>query len=273
MEVPVDTQVWLKRPPTEAPAWKGQGRRPCRKRLAAEAPAPQSVAGFVTAFGLLNPAEIAAQWPAERWQRYTLHEGSKGPLVADAACERVVVGRDGLPGPEVWLVVRRDAASGEIKYFLSNAPRETPQAQLTWLSAARWPMEQSIEDWKDKMRMNQYAMRSWRGWYHHVSTGFRYAGFDTLRYSTQVATQPDGSTHRMTLVMIAHLFLVTVQQELKEDAPALTVPQARMLLQAVLPRPVFDVEAALEALRQIQRANHLAYLSHRKRTLKKLGVT
>lgn len=232
MEVPVNTRVWLERPQTEVPGWQGRGRKPSRERLEAEAPAPQTV------------AEVAAQRPAESWQRYTLHEGSKGPLVADVACVRVVAGRDGLPGPEVWLVIRRDVGSGETKYFLSNAPAATPLAQLAWLSAARWPVEQSIEDAKDELKMNQYAMRSWRGWYHH-----------------------------MTLVMIAHLFLVSVQQELQEDAPALTVSQARLLLQAVLPRPVFDAHAALEALRQIQRANHAAYLSHRKRTLKKLGFT
>jgi len=232
MEVPVDTRIWPERPQAEVPEWKGRGRKPCRARLVAEAPAPKTV------------VEVGDQLPAEAWQRYTLHEGSKGPLVADVACVRVVAVRNGLPGSEVWLVIRRDVLRGEMKYFLSNAPPETPVTQLAWLSAARWPVEQSIEDCKDELKMNQYAMRSWRGWYHH-----------------------------MTLVMIAHLFLVSVQQALKEDAPALTVSQARLLLQAVLPRPVFDVEAALEALRQIQRTNHMAYLSHRKRTLKKLGVT
>ncbi|MGC8817762.1 MAG: hypothetical protein ACP5PX_08320 [Candidatus Hadarchaeum sp.] len=41
---------------------------------------------------------------------------------------------------------------------------------------------------------------------------------------------------------------------------------------AVLPRPIFDEEAALVMLRQIQQANHRAYLSHRKRTLQKLKI-
>ena len=232
MEVPVDTRVWQERPRTEVPEWGGRGRKPCRERLAPGAPPPQTV------------AEVVATLPSQAWKRYTLHEGSKGPLVADVACVRVVAVRDGLPGPEVWLVIRRDVLSGETKYFVSNAPQETPEARLAWLSAARWPVEQSIEDCKDELKLNQYAMRSWRGWYHHV-----------------------------TLIMIAHFFLVTVQQDLKEDAPVLTVSQARLLLQAVLPKPIFDAEAALEALRQIQRANHAAYLSHRKRTLKKLGIT
>jgi SRSO17 transposase len=232
MEVPVNTRVWRDRPATVVPAWQGRGRKPTRERLAEGAPIAQTV------------TEVKAGLAPEAWQRYTLHEGSKGPLVADIACVRVVVVRDDLPGPDVWLVIRQNVATGETKYFLSNAPQDTSPAKLAWLSAARWPVEQAIEDCKDELKLNQYAMRSWRGWYHHV-----------------------------TLVMIAHLFLVTVQQTLKADAPALTVSQARLLLQAVLPKPVFDAQAALAVLRQVQRANHAAYLSHRRKTLQKLGVT
>ncbi len=230
MEVPRDTRVWLERPGTEIPAWKGRGPHPTQERLVDEAPAAQRVDQLVIA--------------PHRWRRYTLHEGSKGPLVADIACVRVVAVRKGLPGPDVWLVIRHDVLTGEIKYFLCNAPLETPTDHLAWMSAARWPVEKSIEDCKDEMKMNQYAMRGWRGWYHH-----------------------------MTLIMIAHLFLVSMQWELKEDAPALTVPQVRLLLQAVLPRRTFDAQAALNDLRRVQRANHAAYLSHRRRTIRKLGVT
>jgi SRSO17 transposase len=225
--VPADTRVWLVRPQTEIPAWKGHGRKPTRRQLVKGTSPSQRV--------------DAVSLPPEWYQRYTLHEGSKGPLVSDVACIRVVATRDGLPGPEVWLVIRHDVLSGEWKYFPSNAPVETQQSRLAWLSAARWPVEKSFEDCKE---MNQYAMRSWRGWYHH-----------------------------MTLVMIAHLFLVTLQQEFREDMPALTVPQARMLLESVLPKPVFDADAALEALSKIQLSNHRAYLSHRRNTLRKLFDT
>jgi len=230
MQVPANTRVWLERPETEIPVWKGRGRPPTRVTLAEGEPPPQRV-------------DEVSLLP-EQYQRYTLHEGGKGPLVADVASIPVVAVRDGLPGPEVWLVIRHDVSSGERRYFLSNAPKETQQSQLAWLSAARWPVERSIEDCKDELRMNQYAMRSWRGWYHH-----------------------------MTLVMIAHLFLVTLQQDFQEQAPALTVSQARMLLDAVLPRPVFDATAALEVLHKIQICNHRAYLSNRRRTLRKLVGT
>lgn len=74
MEIPVDTRVWLKRPQTEIPAWKGIGRKPTRRRLVKGAPPSQRVDILHT----------------EHYQRYTLHEGSKSPLVSDVACIRVV---------------------------------------------------------------------------------------------------------------------------------------------------------------------------------------
>lgn len=63
-----------------------------------------------------------------------------------------------------------------------------------------------------------------------------------------------GDIGRYPPVMIAHLFLVSLQQDLQQDAPALTVSQARLLLQAVLPRPPFDRDAALQAVCPIQRS-------------------
>jgi SRSO17 transposase len=232
LEVPVDTQVWLERPQTEMLTWGGKGQRPFKQHLKPESAAAQTV------------GQVKASLSQHRWRRYTLHEGAKGPLVADVARVRVVSLRDGLPGPWVWLVIRRNMLTGETKYFATNAPAETSMDQLAWLTAMRWPVERSIEDCKTELKLNQYAMRSWVGWYHH-----------------------------MTLIMLAHLFLVSVQLDLQEDAPALTVSQARMLLQSVLPKPAFDEAAAIQAIGQIQHTNHAAYLSHRQRTLRKLGIT
>ena len=55
----------------------------------------------------------AAQVPAGRWQRYRLLAGSKGPLVAAFVAVRVVMVREGRPGPEGWLLVRRSVPSGD----------------------------------------------------------------------------------------------------------------------------------------------------------------
>ena len=73
--------------------------------------------------------------------RRTIKEGSKGPLVARFAALRVIALREGLPGPEVWLVLRRNLVTGELKTSVSNAPADTPLATLVRLSGMRWPIE------------------------------------------------------------------------------------------------------------------------------------
>jgi len=229
-EVPHKTCVWLDRPGTYIPAWSGRGRKPTRARLVEGAPDPRKVTA------------IAAAVPAEQWSRHTIKEGSKGPIVADFAILRAVAVRDCLPGPDVWLVFRRNLSTGELKVYLSNAPLETSRATLVRLSGMRWPIETSFEDGKQLVGMGDYQVRSWVGWHHH-----------------------------MTLCILAHFFLVRLQLRLGDKAPALTLPQVKLLLTGILPKREFDREWVLEVLAYHQRRNHAAYLSHRKRRLKTLS--
>jgi hypothetical protein len=50
----------------------------------------------------------------------------------------------------------------------------------------------------------------------------------------------------------------------------LSVAQVRLLLQAVLPQPAFDLPAVLALIAYQQRHNYAAYCSHRKRLLSQL---
>ncbi len=169
-EVPHDTRVWVARPATAVPAWSGRGRPPTREQLAADAPAPQAV------------AELAATLPTSAWSRQLVQAGSKGPLVAAFAALRVVAVRDDLPGPAVWLLLRRQVETGELKTYLSNAPADTPLGTLVRLSGMRWPIERCLEEGKQLLGLGDYEVRSWRGWHHHL-----------------------------TLCILAHFFLVRLQ--------------------------------------------------------------
>lgn len=229
-EVPHTTRVWLERPATEVPAWSGRGPKPTRERIVNGESPSQEVAA------------IAESLPADKWSRHFIKEGSKGPMVADFATQRATAVRDRMPGPEVWLVLRRKVSDGELKCYLSNGPKDTPLPQFARLSGMRWPIETCFEDGKQQLGMGDYQVRSWRGWHHH-----------------------------MTLCILAHFFLVRLKLRLGEQAPALTLPQACLLLATVLAEPECDAQRALDVIIYRQRRNHAAYVSHRKRRLAQIA--
>src|SRR5712692_2100055 len=174
-EVPHTTRVWEVRPATHIPPRRGRGRRPYRERLVEGAPEARTV------------VEVAAALPAKAWTRQTIKEGSQGPMVAEFATLRVVAVRDALPGPEVWLVLRRHGETGELKTYLCNAPVDTALEALVRMSGMRWPIETCFEDGKQLLGMGDYEVRSWTGWHHH-----------------------------MTLVILAHFFVVRMSLRLKK---------------------------------------------------------
>ncbi len=154
-----------------------KGPAPTKERRHPASPAPQRV------------DEWAARVPADRWQRYRLLEGSKGPLVAAFVAVRVVAVRERLPGPAGWLLVRRTVPTAgeepEYKYYLSNAPDDTPLAELVRISGMRWPIEACFTECGQELGLDDDEVRSWRGWHHHL-----------------------------TLVILAHHFLVRLQRRL-----------------------------------------------------------
>jgi len=116
---------------------------------------------------------LAAGLPATAWSRQLIKEGAKGPLEADIARVRVRATRDGRPGPEVWVVLRRSLGDAPtLKASLSNAAADTPLATLVWLCGMRWPVETGILEAKGEVGLDHYEVRGWVGWHHHITLSF-----------------------------------------------------------------------------------------------------
>ena len=157
-EVPKICRVWLQRPRVTEPKPGRTGRPRKKARVAAKQPKPQTV------------EEIAAALPSSAWKRLRFREGSKGTQQAHFARVRVVAERDDLPGPDLWLVIERSCdQTPYIKYYLSNAAADCPLLEMVQAGHNRWPVEDCFLRGKQEVGLDDYEVRGWRGWHHHMT--------------------------------------------------------------------------------------------------------
>ncbi len=211
------------------PAYQGRGRRP------------------------KGPWQSVSAWrrslDPEVWTRLTVRDGEKGPVLIEMGKRRVQTRLERKrTGPEEWLVVTRRSLSDEsvlegksspnasdqdaryrYRYYLtptcvSEVELEEPSlAELARVIKAGTCIEASFKRGKGEAGMDEYQVRTWEGWHHH-----------------------------MTLSLIAVWFLIGETHRGQQVTPALTLPQVRYGLSVLLMEAFLTLDVS-SICRQVSR--------------------
>jgi SRSO17 transposase len=158
LAVRTPTRIWTACPQVVEPDPQARGRPRTKVRLA-DGTAPA-----------MTVKEVVASWSESRWQSLPVAEGEKGLLTYDWAGQRVVESRDGLPGPDAWLIARRSLSDPtDIAYYLSNASLDTPLLKLAQVASLRYTVEQCIAEAKSETGLDEYEVRYWHSWHRHIT--------------------------------------------------------------------------------------------------------
>ena len=227
------------------PEYQGRGRRP-------KAPW-QSVTAWRNS---LDP---------RAWRRFMVRDGEKGPVATQMVKRRVQTRMEHKrTGPEEWLVIirrpltderrleartSRDATDHDARYryhyYLTPSDgcgvtfQEPSLGELARVIKAGACIESSFKRGKGEVGMDEYQVRTWQGWHHH-----------------------------MALSLMAVWFLIGETHRGQQLPPALTLPQVRyglsLLLLEVYCTPSVDY-ICRQVQRQLQRNESARFYHYRAR--------
>jgi len=159
-EVPVTFTGWI-RPP----------RTTCRRRVRAGRPrhTPRLVAGSRPFLSVQDHLQHSPELAGQPWQRFYVKEGEKGPMLWEAKHVWFYPnGEDNLPLAPLHLVIVRNVLEPEVvKFFVADAPQDTPLSELLHVAFSRWRVERSFEDQKTELGFDHFEGRSYLGLMRH----------------------------------------------------------------------------------------------------------
>jgi SRSO17 transposase len=106
---------------------------------------------------------------AQAWRRVRLARQTLAAQVWEVKAAQVYLLRNRRPTTRTyWLVVARNVATGEVKYFVSNAPARTSLAKLLRVAFQRWNVEHLFRVCKSEIGFSHYEGRHYVGLERHL---------------------------------------------------------------------------------------------------------
>ena len=135
LDVPAGFTVWPPEPERTSPAYQGRGA-PRKPRL---------VGGQRRTM-----TERSDELPGDAWREITVAEGSQGSRSYLFSAQRVRPTSRRKPGEIHWAVYRRNLDGSEPRYYLSNAPEDTPLETLAYVGGSRVAYRNGVRDGEER---------------------------------------------------------------------------------------------------------------------------
>ncbi len=113
--------------------------------------------------------EIAARLPVEAWQQLSCGAGTKGERLSEWALVTWKPWQQPDDEMHAFLVRRNLTDPTDEAYFRVFAPAGTPLSTLVQIAGWRWTAEECFEVAKSEVGLDEYELRSWQGWYRHMT--------------------------------------------------------------------------------------------------------
>ena len=201
LDVHQTQQVYLQDPAPHFP----QSGRPAKRRVAVcEA---------------LSVKEVLERAPADSGKIYTFRQGTKGAMKRKVWTQEIYTwdGQEEKAQPET-LIISTEVNGQDPKFSLANNRlRNLSDQQLLYRQMQRFWVEQSIKDAKSELGMDQYQVRTWKAWHHHIA-----------------------------LTCMALLYMIKIRISYREEIPLLSCNDIRFILAQALPRKATSEQIALD---------------------------
>ena len=154
-DIAIDTKVYVQEPIVGIPEKKGKrGRMPTIPKV-------------------LNLSSIrvdSLSSSIEGWELIRIRKTERGYKEVYFKAIKVWRSQDELPCENpLWLLISKDAKSGEIKHSFCNASENASFDELAKMQSSRYWVERAFQDAKGYCGMAEYMVRSWNAWHHHMA--------------------------------------------------------------------------------------------------------
>lgn len=148
--------------------------------------------------------DIAEALPEKGWRRLSSGDGTKGARLHDWAYLELAdldAADFDATFPGIWtrgLLIRRNIADGDLAFFSTWCPLDTPIETLVRVEGHRWAIEDSFEAARNELGLDHNETRSWHGWNRHVSlVMLAFAMMATIRHHANAVPPPKSVMKRV----------------------------------------------------------------------------